>query len=65
MPLNETLLEQLRKRYGDKAEQVYWGMVGEAKGPFAEGGKYHDEHVAWAARAGVPATRGSKRPRRR
>lgn len=55
MPINETLLASLRNRYGEDAEKVYNGMVAEARGPFAEGGKYHGEHVVWARHEGVPA----------
>lgn len=66
MPLNTTLMDALVKKYGaKKAEQVYWGMVGEGKGPFAEGGKYHAEHVSWAAKQGVTPVRGGAKPRRR
>lgn len=55
MPENKTLYNALVQRYGRKrGEDVYWGMVGEAKGPFEPGGKYHSEHVAWAKREGVP-----------
>lgn len=66
MPENATLLAELRRRYGEaKGEAVYWGMVGEAKGPFGPGGKYHYEHVAWAKRAGVaPLSAGKKKGRR-
>lgn len=67
MPLNETLMAELRKRYGDGSEAVYWGMVGEGKGPFAPGGKYRAEHEAWARRNGVPAvsTPARRKPRRK
>jgi len=59
MPKNETLMRELKARYGDKkAEDVYWGMAGEGKGPFGPGGKYHDEHVTIAAKAGgAPVTK--------
>lgn len=66
MPLNQRLMDALRKRYGDKADEVYWGMVGEGKGPFAPGGKYRQEHEAWAAKQGVVPTGGrAVKPRRR
>lgn len=71
MPLNTHLMDSLVARYGAAmAEHVYWGMVGEAKGPFSESGKYHAEHQAWAKKAGVPALgttrrRAKKSPRRR
>ena len=62
MPKNETLMAELKKRYGDKkGEDVYWGMAGEGKGPFGPKGKYHGEHEAIAAKAGgAPIT---KKPR--
>lgn len=62
MPLNQTLMDELRRKYGaKKAEDVYWGMVGEGKGPFAPGGKYRAEHEAWASRNGVQPTSTGKR----
>ena len=66
MPENRKLYDELVARYGGKrAEGIYWGMVGEGKGPFSESGKYHFEHVAWAKRAGVSpvGTTRSKKPR--
>lgn len=63
MPKNETLMAELRKRYGDKkAEDVYWGMVGEGKGPFGPKGKYRAEHEAVAGVAGGRPTKGKKKP---
>jgi hypothetical protein len=64
MPLNETLMAALEKRYGrKKAEEVYWGMAGEGKGPFGPRGKYRAEHEAIAAKAGGAPTAGKKKPR--
>lgn len=67
MPENRSLWNSLVTRYGQRrAEDVYWGMVGEGKGPFAPGGKYRSEHEAWAKRNGVApsqATRSKKKPR--
>lgn len=66
MPKNEHLMADLRKRYGDRADEVYWGMVGEGKGPFGPKGKYRAEHEAIAAKAGGEPTRGKKKaPTRR
>ena len=70
MPINETLMTQLVKRYGkEKGEAVYWGMAGEGKGPFGPRGKYRAEHEALAAKAGSEPTnvkrqgRGKTKPR--
>lgn len=64
MPKNETLMAELVKRYGpDKAEEVYWGMAGEGKGPFGPNGKYRAEHEAIAKRAGGAPVVGKKKPR--
>ena len=64
MPKNETLMRQLKARYGDeKGETIYWGMAGEGKGPFGPRGKYRAEHEAIAKRAGGPVTEGKKKPR--
>lgn len=68
MPENAHLMADLERRYGDQAEAIYWGMVGEAKGPFSQSGKYHHEHVAWAKKQGVTpisTTRAKKKPRKR
>lgn len=61
---NDKLMADLVGRYGRKrGEAVYAAMVGEAKGPFAPGAKYHDEHLAWARTAGVaPITGDTKKP---
>ena len=62
MPKNETLMAELKKRYGDKkGEDVYWGMAGEGKGPFGPNGKYHAEHEAIAAKAGGAPIRGKRK----
>jgi hypothetical protein len=63
MPENMTLMRQLVEKYGRKrGEDMYWGMVGKAEGPFAPGRKYHYEHVAWAKRSGVAPLEGTKKP---
>lgn len=66
MPENMSLMASLIERYGkEKAQDIYWGMVGEGKGPFAPGGKYRYEHEAMAKRNGVApsqATRAKKKP---
>lgn len=63
MPKNETLMAELKKRYGDqKGEEVYWGMAGEGKGPFGPTGKYHAEHEAIAAKAGGAPFKKKPRP---
>jgi len=65
MPENRKLYDELVARYGGKrAEGIYWGMVGEGKGPFSQSGKYHFEHVAWSQRAGV-APSGTMRPKKK
>jgi hypothetical protein len=64
MPLNQTLMDQLVKRYGEQeGEAIYWGMAGEGKGPFGPNGKYHAEHEAIAAKAGGAPIEGKKKPR--
>lgn len=66
MPLNETLMATLKKRYGEKkGEEVYWGMAGEGKGPFGPRGKYRAEHEAIAAKAGGPPAADTKKARRK
>lgn len=63
MPKNETLMAELKKRYGDKkGEEIYWGMAGEGKGPFGPKGKYRSEHEALAAKAGGAPAPGKKKP---
>jgi hypothetical protein len=57
MPIAASLMADLEKRYGRRrAEDIYWGMVGEGKGPFAPGGKYRAEHERWAERNDVAPT---------
>lgn len=72
MPKNEHLMADLRKRYGDRADEVYWGMAGAGTGPFGPRGKYRAEHEAIAAKAGgsptrskggKPQGRGKEKPR--
>jgi hypothetical protein len=66
MPLNETLMAELKKRYGaEKGEAVYWGMAGEGKGPFGPKGKYRAEHEAIAAKGKTTPNQkvpGKKKP---
>ncbi len=63
MPLNETLMAELKKRYGDeKGETMYWGMAGAGTGPFGPKGKYRAEHEAIAAKGGTTPNRGKKKP---
>lgn len=64
MPKNETLMRALIERYGEgKAEQVYYGMAGEGKGPFGPRGKYRREHEAIAKLAGGEPTKGKRKGR--
>lgn len=64
MPKNQTLMDELVKRYGEKkAEEVYWGMAGEGKGPFGPRGKYRAEHEAIAAKAGGAPASDKRKPR--
>ena len=68
MPIAASLMADLVARYGKrKAEDVYWGMAGEGKGPFAPGGKYRAEHERLVERQGLPPTgqRAKKKPRSR
>lgn len=63
MPIVRSLLDSLIARYGErKGEEVYFSMEASGRGPFAPGGKYHDQHVAWATRNGVRPV-GTKKPR--
>lgn len=65
-PENVHLMNDLIARYGKaRAQDVYWGMVGEAKGPFAAGGKYHYEHVAFAQRTAKSTIRAKRKARHR
>jgi len=62
MPVDIALMRKLVERYGRKrGEDMYWGMVGKASGPFAPGAKYHAEHEAWARRSGVPPIEGKEK----
>ena len=66
MPLNETLMAELVKRYGkEKGETIYWGMAGEGKGPFGPKGKYRAEHEAIAEKGKTRPNgpvKGKKKP---
>ena len=37
MPVNQSLMESLKKRYGDRAEEIYQKMESEAKPAFKKG----------------------------
>lgn len=66
MPIVQTLMDSLTKRYGaEKAKNVYYAMEAEGKGPFSAGGKYRKLHEDWAAKNGVPpsgAVKSKKKP---
>lgn len=54
MPIVETLMTSLVKRYGpDEGKRVYYAMEAEGKGPFSKNGKYRALHEAFAAKHGV------------
>jgi hypothetical protein len=66
MPFSKSLHDALVRRYGQgKGSMIHWSMIGEGKGPYGPGGKYHDEHLDWAARVGVPANEKPPAPKRR
>lgn len=54
MPVVQSLMESLQKRYGpEKGKSIYYAMEGEGSGPFAPGGKYRHLHERFAERNGV------------
>lgn len=60
----DKLRVSLERRYGAaRAGVIYAQMVGAAKGPFAAGNRLHDEHLAFAERAGVPPFTAKRKPR--
>lgn len=61
------LMTSLIQRYGrERGREVYDSMKGEASGPFAPGAKYHQLHVDFANRNGIPPiTKKKPRPTRR
>lgn len=60
------LMTSLIKRYGrERGQEVYHSMRGEASGPFAPGAKYHQLHVDFANRNGIPPITKKPRPTRR
>lgn len=64
MPIVQTVMDALTKRYGaDEGQRVYYAMEAEGKGPFGPNGKYHDLHVAFAQKHGVAPLKGKKKPR--
>lgn len=64
MPIVESLMRALRRRYGNaKGDRVYHAMEATAKGPFSEGSKYHELHRDWARRHGVKPLRKETPPR--
>lgn len=55
MPVVESLMKSLTSKYGVvEGENVYYAMEASARGPFAKGRKYHDLHLAFAERHGLP-----------
>lgn len=64
MPIVQSLMDKLERTYGkEQAQRVYYSMEATGKGPFAKGAKHHALHVEWAAKNGVPAASGKKKPR--
>lgn len=69
MPIVESLMSSLKKRYGDdEGERVYYAMEAEGSGPFGPRGKHHQLHKDWAKRNGVKplsSTKKKARPRKK